>query len=95
MRLLTLMLFLLSMAVHGQVTITGIVKDSNKDIPLPFASLLTDTGERIISDVDGKFVLEGMSARGHFTVAYVGYTPKRINIKQGQAYYVVETGSTN
>lgn len=89
MRFFTILLFLLSFAVNGQITIAGVVKDSKDGSPLPFAGIYTDAGSRIVADVDGKFVIEGLDAKGHFTIGYVGYAPKRVNLKSGQKYYTV------
>lgn len=89
MRLLVFLLFVLSVPVYGQVTITGVVKDSKSDAPLPFASIVTDNGARLTTDVDGKFVIENKNIDNSFTIGYVGYNPQKIQLEDGKIYYAV------
>jgi len=77
------------MSVQGQVTITGVVKDSKTKKALPFTTIIPETGNSAITDVDGKFTLEGMRAAGHFTVSYIGYHPQTIQLSKGKKNYTI------
>lgn len=81
------------MAVQGQITITGVVRDSKSNAPLPFSTIIPDTGNSVIADVDGKFTLEGIRGTGHFTVTYIGYKPQTVELSAGKKYYAVSLQS--
>ena len=55
MKQLCLLFFFLTLSLHAQFQVNGIVKESTTNKPLPFATITTNTGTNTISDVDGKF----------------------------------------
>lgn len=89
MRVLLFLLFLLAAPAYGQLSITGVVKDSKSNAPLAFASLLTDNGARLTTDVDGKFIIEDNSIDNSFIVGYVGYAQQKIRLEPGKTYYTI------
>ncbi len=89
MRILTFLLFFISLASQAQSAITGIVKDSETEEILPFATIYQQNGKSIIADVDGKFVLEHAKMHEIFTVAYIGYAQRSFKITPGRIFYSV------
>lgn len=81
MKNLALLLFFISFACHAQFTITGIVKDSKSNTPLPYATIITDEGETLAADVDGKFSTE---IKKWFIVSYTGYKQQKIKATKGK-----------
>ncbi|AXG73479.1 carboxypeptidase-like regulatory domain-containing protein [Flavobacterium arcticum] len=85
MRILTLLLLLIgSLSCQAQFTIAGIVRDNEHNKPLPFATITTDKGKTLVTDIDGKF---NTDATEWFTVAYVGYKKKKIAVIPGKEKY--------
>lgn len=89
MRILTFLLLLISQVCMAQSAITGIVKDSKTEQPLPFATIYQQNGKSIISDVDGKFILEHAPMHEIFTVTYIGYSERVFKITPGRLFYSV------
>lgn len=86
MKNLTLLLFFIGFTCHAQFTVTGIVKDSKSNTPLPYATIITDEGETLAADVDGKFSTE---IKKWFIVSYTGYKQQKIKATQGKTNYTV------
>jgi len=80
MRFFSLLLFFFTISLQAQFQVTGIVKDENTKLPLPFASV-TNENSSTITDVDGKFLLLSASEITSITISYVGYSPKNIPLK--------------
>lgn len=89
MRILTFLLFFITSVCGAQSAITGIVKDSKTEQPLPFATIYQENGKSTIADVDGKFVLENAPLHEIFTVAYIGYGQRSFKITPGRIFYSV------
>ena len=89
MRVITVLLFLFSMAANAQFTITGIVKDGSTNSPLPFATIKTQEGNTIIGDLDGKFIIESKTRLQSITITYTGYEDKTIKTHSGKKFYTV------
>lgn len=89
MRILTFLLFFLSLVGQAQTAITGVVKDSKNNEPLPFATIIQQNGKSMITDFDGKFVLEHATLHEIFTVTYIGYEDRSFKITPGRYFYSV------
>jgi iron complex outermembrane receptor protein len=76
--LLPLLLFLLSsiLSVAQDVTLKGVVTDATTGDPLVGASVVTQEGKGVTTDLDGKYLLK--LEKGVYTVKYsfIGYEPK-------------------
>lgn len=70
-------------------TITGIVKDSKTNKPLPFASIEPNEGSGTITDYNGQFELENAKAISQIKVSYIGYAPLEIPISQDRLFYPI------
>lgn len=63
-----------SLVCQAQFQYTGCVKDLNSKTPLAFATLLTNTGNTTLSDIDGKFTVISYIKLTSIKVSYIGYT---------------------
>ena len=86
MRTLAILLFFISLHCQAQLTVTGTVKESETNKPLPFATVITDKGKAITTDLDGKFSAEVNKA---FTVSYTGYKKQKVTTITGKSNYTV------
>jgi len=82
----SIFLFLLiPLLTFSQTQIQGIVIDAKTKKPLPFASIISNTNDGTLSDVDGKFQLKTSSHFNQLTISYVGFKsatyPVQINDK--------------
>lgn len=89
MRILLFLLFFLSLGSQAQTAITGVVKDSKNNEVLPFATIIQQNGKSMITDFDGKFVLEKATLHEIFTVTYIGYEDRSFKITPGRYFYSV------
>ncbi|MDW3650158.1 MAG: carboxypeptidase-like regulatory domain-containing protein [Bacteroidia bacterium] len=65
--------------------VRGVVVDES-DEPMPGASVLVKgTTNGVFTDVDGKFILEGVSKTDVLIFSYVGYEREEYNIKKNQS----------
>lgn len=86
MKNLTLLLFFIGFTCHAQFTVTGIVKDSKSNTPLPYATIITDEGETLAADTDGKFSAE---VQKWFIVSYTGYKQQKIKANHNKSNYTI------
>ncbi len=63
-----------SLVCQAQFQYTGCIKDLNSKTPLAFATLLTNTGNTTLSDIDGKFTVVSHIKLTSIKVSYIGYT---------------------
>ncbi len=73
-----LLLYLFPILVFSQNQIQGIVTDSKTNKPLPFASIITNTGFGVLTDVDGKFLIETKNSFNTIKISYIGYSPVEV-----------------
>lgn len=79
MRTLLLLFFLMGTYIGFSQTITGIVVDSETQMPLPGANVIeTGTSHGTVTDFDGIFKLDVRSQSGSITISYIGYESERI-----------------
>ncbi|GGB69121.1 hypothetical protein GCM10007424_06350 [Flavobacterium suaedae] len=86
MKNLALLLFFISFTCHAQFTVTGIVKDRKSNTPLPYATIITDEGETLAADIDGKFSTE---VQKWFIVSYTGYKQQKVKATRGKSNYTI------
>lgn len=88
-----------------------IISVSKKDVPAPLAGIVTDetgeplvgagiivkgTGKGFISDLDGKFVLEGVQYPATLVVSYIGYSDQEVSVSgKERSVNVIFTNSMN
>lgn len=82
-------IILFSLSIHAQFQLNGIVKDAATAKVLPFASIVTPSGNNTIADVDGKFTISSITPINEFSISYIGYDKKRILIEKEKTFYLV------
>ena len=82
-------LFACSLSAQAQFQLNGIVKDAATAKVLPFASIVTPSGNNTIADVDGKFTISSVTPINEFSISYIGYDKKRILIEKEKTFYLV------
>ena len=82
-------LFACSLSAQAQFQLNGIVKDAATAKVLPFASIVTPSGNNTIADVDGKFSISSIAPINEFSISYIGYDKKRILIEKEKTFYLV------
>jgi TonB-linked SusC/RagA family outer membrane protein len=76
-----LFLLLASSIIHGQKTINGEVYDAASGEPLIGATIVLEgTTVGTITDTDGKFTLQNLSATDVMVISYVGYVRERVQV---------------
>lgn len=81
--ILFLTIIIFSIQLYGQVTVTGVVKDSENNEPLPGVSILQKgTTKGTTTDVEGKFIIEVDDESAVLTFSYIGYLDKEIQVGQ-------------
>lgn len=79
MRTLLLLFFLMGSYIGFSQTITGVVVDSETQMPLPGANVIeTGTTHGTVTDFDGNFKLDVRSKSGSITISYIGYESERV-----------------
>lgn len=89
MKQFCLFFFFLTLSLHAQFQVNGIVKESVAGKPLPFATVTIDNGINTISDVDGKFSILSTTPISAFKVSYIGFTKATVPVEGNKNYYVI------
>lgn len=63
-----------SLVCQAQFQYTGSIKDQNSKTPLAFATILINSGNTTLSDIDGKFTVASTIKLTSIKVSYIGYT---------------------
>jgi hypothetical protein len=89
MKRLFLLLSFFTLSLQAQFQLNGIVRDSNTNKALPFATIKTESGFTTISDVDGKFNFNMASQPETLTVSYVGYETRTITSFETRSFFTI------
>lgn len=90
MKLLLWILFFLSALVHAQsVQINGIVKNATNNKALAFASIKTDEGLSVITDINGKFSAFISSKTSFIQGSFAGFQTKAASVLNSKSFYVL------
>lgn len=95
MRLLSFLLVLFTLPCLAQTPLTGVVRDSKNNQPLPFATVIPEKGQSIATDIDGKFTILNPQGSAYFTVSYTGYSTLRVSLGSQTNYIVKLVPETN
>lgn len=77
-------------AVQQSRTIKGMVVDKNGEAVIGANVVVKGTSKGTITDVDGRFTLNGVPEKAVLSVTFVGYKSKEITLKSGQSQIKVE-----
>ncbi|MGL2965164.1 DUF5686 family protein [Flavobacterium sp. XGLA_31] len=75
--------------LQAQFQLHGVVKDSETQKPLSFATITTEKGFSTISDVDGKFSLSLIAEPEALIVSYVGYATQTISLFENKSFFTI------
>ena len=73
-------------------TITGIVRDTKGDPVIGANVSVKGTTNGTITDLDGKFVLDGVTANSVLSISYIGYIAQEITMGNKNSFDVVLRG---
>ncbi len=76
-------------AVAQSLTITGVVTDASQDPVIGASVLVQGTTNGTITDVDGKFQLSNVSAKGTLLISYIGYKSQALPVNGKTSFTVV------
>ncbi|WP_175418845.1 DUF5686 and carboxypeptidase-like regulatory domain-containing protein [Aureibaculum algae] len=81
----------------GQNNISGIIKDSKSKTPLPFATVITNTGIGTITDTEGRFNISSKNDFSALTITYVGYNKQNVIVPKKNNFITIllEASSEN
>ncbi|MGS2762830.1 DUF5686 family protein [Sinomicrobium sp. M5D2P9] len=89
-QLLLFFVFVIPAFCFSQEIISGIVRDQATGAPLPFANVLTNTGEGTITNADGKFEISNRTGEIRSLIfSYIGYLEKTTDIEKDKSFYTV------
>lgn len=81
-RLLFLFVFLLSATVtFAQKKVTGTVVDNAGEPIIGASVVISGTSKGTVTDLDGKFVLNGVPDDGSVDISYVGFVTQKLSVK--------------
>ena len=83
-------LFLFPIFCFSQHSISGILIDSKTAETLPFATIITNHNQGVITNVDGKFVLNSPEEVSEIRISYIGYETKKIAIDKNTSFVKIE-----
>lgn len=84
-----LFFFFLTLSLHAQFQLSGIVKDASTNKALAFATISIHSGSTTITDVDGKFSINSKTIFNSFSVSYIGYIKKNVTVTSNKKFYTV------
>mgnify|MGYP000744725323 CR=1 FL=1 len=87
--LLLLCLSLFTVYGQGKKNIKGLVTDEKNEPLIGVSVVEVGTSNGTITDVDGKFVLNGISNGAILLISYIGYIDQKIKIDGGQNSYQI------
>lgn len=79
----------------GQTNLSGIIKDKDTKAPLPFATVITDTGIGEFTDTKGKFNIVSKKSITELTVSYIGYKTRKITLENHKKYITIYLEPSN
>lgn len=86
---------LFSTVLMAQSTISGVVKESGSNVPLPGANVIEKgTTNGVTTDFDGKFSLKTQSKSGEIVITFIGYNSKTITFSGDKAVGTIELESS-
>ena len=74
-----------SEVVQQNRTVKGTVVDKNGEAVIGANVLVKGTSKGTITDVDGRFTLNGVPEKVVLSITFVGYKSKEITLKSGQS----------
>ena len=74
------LLLLIVSTAFSQGKVSGTITDSELKQPLPGATISVEgSSDAVVTDADGKFVVNAPSSAGKLVITYIGFQPKTVN----------------
>lgn len=86
-RTVSALLFFIAVTAYTQTNITGIVIDQSSNTPLPFALIITSSGDKIIGDSEGKFNWNTDVIPEFFNIHYPHYESIKVPVVKTQFHF--------
>ena len=83
-------LFLFPVFCFSQHTISGVLIDSKTAEVLPFATIITNHNQGVITNVDGNFILNSPEEVSEIRISYIGYETRKITIDKNTSFVKIE-----
>ncbi|MFT7497907.1 MAG: hypothetical protein ACI8QP_000488 [Porticoccaceae bacterium] len=83
-------LFLFPVFCFSQHTISGVLIDSKTAEVLPFATIITNHNQGVITNVDGNFILNSPEEVSEIRISYIGYETRKIAIDKNTSFVKIE-----
>lgn len=90
MKFQTLLLIFFTTICFSQNQIKGLILDKNTNLPLPFATVVTNTGYGVVADSKGKFFIKQNQSFTTITITYVGYKSATITIDTKPTFLTIK-----
>jgi hypothetical protein len=90
MRQFLFFIYLIPFITLSQTQIQGIVIDSITKSPLPFASIITNTGYGDLTDIEGKFSIQTINPFNQIKISYIGYKSVTVPISTKDKFITVK-----
>lgn len=78
--ILTLLSFLVTQTYAQNKAISGTVTDATGEPVIGASVLVNGTTNGTITDLDGKFILSDVPAKGTITITYIGYKKQEVSV---------------
>lgn len=90
MRFFAILLLFVGFICTAQQPVTGVVRVAANRVPLAFATVTSENGGSVTTDIDGRFTIEKPGNSTYLVISYTGFATKRVAIVKGRRHYAVE-----
>ena len=87
MKQLLFYFLLICNSIQAQTTISGVVKGGHSKNYLAFATIKTDSGNKYLTDIDGKFSFKIEKNPAYFSVYYLGFESEKVVFDSQKSFY--------
>ncbi|WP_111708913.1 DUF5686 and carboxypeptidase-like regulatory domain-containing protein [Lutibacter citreus] len=94
MRRVLFIIFIIPLIAFSQKQIQGVVIDGETKSPLPFASIVTNTGFVTLTNADGTFLIKTKNPFNTLKISYIGYETFSVSVNSDNKYLKVELNTT-
>jgi len=92
--LITIALFIIScFSLIGQNSVNGKVISSENGEPLAYATITISEKKQTLTNIDGSFSLQLTEQDSVFTVSYIGFSTKKIDVTKASEFYLIKLQS--
>jgi hypothetical protein len=89
------LLFFFSLSAMAQFKISGVVKEADSKLPIPFAKITNELGMSCYSDIDGKFSVEYTLFPETLSASCIGYNTTTSSLFEQKPFYTLYLNKEN